>query len=94
MLLVSGTPDDPEDDPVMETQGAKASYYTVKSSMHESQTEENKHCQIAGQRIIEIANLRTIQMRWSKSKLVNAQLHVRIPKESTHRVDHKWTENE
>jgi len=55
MWLFLGTPDDPEDDTVMEQHGADELYSAVKSLMHAIQTEDKEAQQDAAHRIIRIA---------------------------------------
>jgi len=93
MWLFSGAPEDPEDETVMEMQGADALYSAVKSLMHAIWTEDQDAQQDAAHRIIQIAKPWTIR-RWSESKFANGKPLVRIPKENVHLVDLEWTEDE
>jgi len=92
-VAVSGAPEDPEDDTVMEKQGAEAMYSAVKSVMHPIQTKDEETQQDVPHRMIQIAKPWTIR-RWSESKLANGKPLVRIPKENAHLVDLEWTEEE
>jgi hypothetical protein len=93
MWLFSGAPETPEDERVMEKQGADALYCAVKSMMHVIQTEHQEAQQDAAHRMIQFAKPWTI-WRWSESKLPNGKPLVRIPKENAHLVDFEWTEDE
>jgi len=93
MWLVSGAPDDPEDETVKEKHGADAVYSAVKSSMHAIRTEDEEVQQDAAHRIIQTAKPWTI-WRWSESKLANRKPLVRTPKENAHLIDLEWTEDE
>ena len=93
MWLFSGSPDDPEDDTVMEKHGADALYSAGKSLMHAIQTEDEEAQQDAAHWMIQLAHLWTIKM-WSESKLPNGQPLVRIMSESAHLIDLEWTQDE
>jgi hypothetical protein len=90
MWLVSGAPEDPEDETVMEMHGADPLYSTVKSLMHAIRTEDQNAQQDVAHRVIQIVKPWTIS-RWSESKLANGKPLVQIPKENAHLVDLKWT---
>ena len=92
-VAVSGAPEDPEDDTVMEKHGAEASYSTGKSLMHAIRTKDEEAQQDAAHRMIQIAKPWTIR-RWLESKLTNGKPLVRITKENAHLIDLKWTEEE
>jgi hypothetical protein len=93
MWLFSGTPEDPEDETMMEMHGADAMYSAVKSLMHAIWTEDQDAQQDAAHRMIQIA--KPWKISWcSKSKLANGKPLSRIPKENAHLVDLKWTEDE
>ena len=70
MWLFPGTPEDPEDETLMERHGAEALYCTVKSLMHPIRTDEEVAQQAAAHRTIQIASPWTIR-RWTESKLAN-----------------------
>jgi len=55
MWLFSGAPEDPEDDAVMEKQGADALYSAGKRLMHAILTEDKETKQDAAHRMIQIA---------------------------------------
>jgi hypothetical protein len=65
MWLFSGAPEDPEDETVMEIDGADALYSAVKSLMHASPTEDQDAQQDTAHRMIQIANHWKIR-RWSE----------------------------
>jgi len=93
MWLFSDTPEDPEDETVMEMDSADALYSAVKSLMHAIRTENQDAQQDAAHRMNQIAKPWTIR-RWSESKPANGKPLVRIPKENAHLVDLEWTEDE
>jgi len=93
MWLVSGTPEDPEDDTVMQMHGADALYSAVESLMHAIRTEDQDARQDAAQRMIQIAKPWTTR-RWSESKVPNWKPLDWIPKENAHLVDFEWIEDE
>jgi len=93
MWLISGAPEDPEDETVMEKHGADALYCAVKSFMHAMRTEDQDTQQDAAHRMIQIAKPWTIR-RWPESKLAKGKHLVRIPKENAHLVDLEWTVEE
>jgi len=66
MWLISGGPEDPEDDTVMEKRGAEALYSAVKSSLHALRTENEEAQQDAAHWMIQIAKSWTIK-RWPES---------------------------
>jgi hypothetical protein len=86
MWLLSGAPEDPEDETVMEMHGADALYSAVKSLMHAFRTEDQDAQQDAAHRMSQISKPWTIR-RWSEWKLANGKPLVRIPKENAHLVD-------
>jgi len=53
MWLFSGTPEDPEDETVIEMHGADALYSAVKSLMHAIRTEDQNAQQDAAHRMIQ-----------------------------------------
>jgi len=61
MWLFSGVPEDPEDDPVMETHSTKGLYSAVKSLTNAIQTEDKHTQQDAAHRMINIAKPWTIR---------------------------------
>jgi len=93
MWLFSGAPEEPEDETLMEKDGAEALYSAVKSLMHAIRTKGLDTQEDAAHRMIQIAKPWTIR-RWSESTLTNGKPHVRIPKENAHLVDLEWTEEE
>jgi len=93
MWLFSGTPEEPEDETLLEMHGAKALYSAVKSLMHEIRTADQDAQQDATHLMIQIEKRWTIRW-WSESKLMNGKRFVRIPKDNAHPVDHKRTEEE
>ena len=62
MWLFSGTPEDPEDDTVMEMHGTDALYSAVKSMMHAIWTEDEHAQQDAACRMIQITKPWKIRM--------------------------------
>jgi len=92
-VAVSGAPEDPEDDTVMEKHGAEASYSTGKSLMHAIQTTDEEAQQDAAHRMILIAKPWTIRL-WPESNLANGNPLIRIAKENAHLIDLTWTEEE
>ena len=92
-VAVSGAPEDPEDEILMEIPGANTLYSAVKSLMHAMQTEDQDAQQDAAHRIIQIAKPWTTR-RWSESKLANGKPLVPIEKENAHLDDLEWTEEE
>jgi hypothetical protein len=93
MCLLSGGPEDPEDETVMEKHDADALYSAVKSLMHAIGTEDQDAQQDAPHRMIQIAKPWMIR-RWSESQLANGKPLVRILKENAHHVDLEWIEVE
>jgi len=93
MRLFPGVPDDPEDNTVMEMDGANALYSAVKSSMDAIRTEDEDDEQDAVHWIINIAKPLAIR-RLSESKLPNGKSLVQIPKENANFPDPEWTEDE
>ena len=61
MWLFSGVPEDPEDDPVMETHSTKELYSAVKSLTNAIRTEDKHAQQDAAHRMINIAKPWTIR---------------------------------
>jgi len=57
MWLLSGTPEDPADDTVMEKHGAEALYSAVKGLMHAMWTDDEEAQQDVAHRMIQIASL-------------------------------------
>jgi hypothetical protein len=68
MWLLSGVPDDPEDDMVMEQHSADALYFAVKSLMHPIRTEDEEVQQDAAHWTIQFAKSWMIRW-WLESKL-------------------------
>jgi hypothetical protein len=93
MWLFSGSPEDSEDETLIEKHGAEALYSAVKSSMRAMLTEDADCRQDEAHRMIQIIKPWTIQ-RWSESKLANRQPLVCIPKVNAHLVDLDWTEEQ
>jgi hypothetical protein len=93
MWLISGAPEDPEHETVMEMHGADAPYSVVNSLIRAIQTEDQDAQQDAADLVIQIAKPWTIR-RWSESKLTNGKPLVRIWKENALLVDLEWTEDE
>jgi len=93
MWLFSGTPDNPEDNTVMEKHGAEALHSAVKSLMDAIWTENEEAQHYAAHQLIQIPKPWTMR-RWSESKLANAKPLVRIPKEKSDLIDLEWTEDE
>jgi hypothetical protein len=93
MWLLSGAPEHPEDETVMEMHCADALYSAVKSLMHAIWTEHAEAQQDASHPMFQIVKPWTI-WRWSQSSLTNGKPLVRIHKENAHRVDLEWTEDE
>jgi len=91
--LISGVPEDPEDETVMEKHGADAQYSAVKSLMHAIRTEDKDAQHDAAHQRIQIAKPWRIR-RWSESKLANGKPLLRLLKENAHLVDLEWTEDE
>jgi hypothetical protein len=91
MWLFSGTPDDPEDETVMEMHGADAQYSPVKILMHAIRTEDKHAQQYAAEQMIQIAKPWRIS-RWSELNLVNGKPLVQIQKENAQLVDLARTE--
>jgi hypothetical protein len=92
MWLLSGAPDDPEDDTVMEKHGDEALYSAVKSLMHTIWTENKDAQQDATHRKIPIAKPWTIR-RLSELKLANGKPLIQIPRENAHLIDLEWNED-
>jgi len=65
MFLVAGAPEHPEDETVLDMEGADALYSAVNSVMQATQTENRDVQQDAGHRVIQIANLSMLR-RWCK----------------------------
>ena len=63
MLLLTGAPDNPEDNTVMGKHGTEALYSTVKSLMHAIRTKDDEAQQNAAHRMIQIEKPWTIR-RW------------------------------
>jgi len=91
--MLSGAPEDPQDDTVMEKHGAKALDSAVRCFMHVIRTEDEHAEQDAAHQMFQIAKPWTMR-RWSVWDLANAKPLVRILKENAHLVDFKWTEEE
>jgi hypothetical protein len=91
-VAVSGTPDDLEDDTVMEPHGADPFNSGVKSLMHVIQTEDEEAQQDAAHSMIQSANSGTIR-RWSETKLANRKPLVHLPSGNVHLVDLEWTQD-
>jgi len=91
--LISGVPEDPEDETVMEKHSADAQYSAVKSLMHAIRTEDEDAQHDAAHPRIEITKPWRIR-RWSESKLANRKPLLRLLKENAHLVDLEWTEDE
>jgi len=90
---LSGAPDDPEDNTVLDKYGADAVYSAVKSLMQAIRTEDEEAQQDAVHRMIQIAKPWTI-WRWLESKCPNGKPLGQIPKENVHLIDLEWTEDE
>jgi len=86
MWLFLGVPRDPENDIVIEKDGAKALDSAVNSSMQAIWTDENDTQQNAAHWMIQIAKPWTIR-KLSESKLGYGKPLVRIQKENAHLVD-------
>jgi len=93
MWLFSGAPEDPDDDTVMEKDGAEALYSAVKSLIHAIWTKDEEAQQDAAHQMMQIAKPWTIR-RWSESKLANGKRLVRIPNENAHLIDLEGTVEE
>jgi len=93
MWLLSGAPEDPENETVMEMHSADALYSTVKCLMHGIWTEDQDAQQDAAHRMIKTAKPWTIR-RCSESKLADGKQLVQIRKKYAHLVDLKSNENE
>jgi len=91
MWLISGAPEDPDDDSEMETHSAEALYSAMKSWMHAIRTKDAEAQQEVAHRMIQNAKPWTIRC-WSESKLANGKPLSRILKESTHLIHLEWTE--
>ena len=87
MWLLSGAPEDPEDETVMEMHGFDAQCSAVNSLMHAIRTEDLDAQHDAAHWMIQIA-MPWMIWRWSDSNLSNGKPHVRIRKENAHLVDH------
>ena len=93
MSLLSGAPENPEDDTVMEMHGAVAQYSAVKNLIHAIRTEDRHAQHNRAHCIIQIARPWMIR-RWSEWTLANGKALVHIPKENAHVVDVEWTDQE
>jgi DNA/RNA endonuclease YhcR with UshA esterase domain len=91
MWLFSCTPEDPENDTVMEKHSTEALYLTVKSLMHAIWTQDEPDQQDAAHQMIQIGK-RWMIRRWLEFNLANVKPHVWITKENAHLVDFEWTE--
>ena len=91
--LFSVTPEDADDDTVMDKHGAYALYSAVKSLMHAIRTEDHNVQQDVAHQMIQIANPWMIT-RFAKSILANGKPLVPILKENAHIVDLEWNEDE
>jgi len=93
MSLVSGAPEDPENDTAMEKHCADALNSAVKSLMHAIWTEDHDTQQDAAHRMIQIAIPWMIRW-WSESELANRKPVVWILKENELFPDVELTEQE
>jgi len=93
MCLISGVPEDPEDETVMEMHGADALYSALKSLMHAIWTENQDAQQDGAHWMIQLAKPWKIR-RWSESELTNRNPLLCIPQENAHLVDLEWNEDE
>jgi N12 class adenine-specific DNA methylase len=78
MWLFSGTPEDPEDETVIEMLSTKAVNLAVRSLMYTIHTEDHHTQQDAAHRMIGIGKHWVIR-RWSASKHAKGKPAVRIP---------------
>jgi len=92
MWLLSGAPDDPEDETVKEQHSPDALYSSVKCLMHAIRTEDEEAQQDAAHQMVQIVKPWMI-MRWSESKLANRKSLVRVPKLNAHLIHLEWTED-
>jgi len=91
MWLFSGVHEDPENDTVMEKDGAEALYSAVKSLMHVIRTKDKEAQQNAAHRMLQIGMPLTIR-QWSEFKLAYGKPLVRLPNKNAHLIDVECTE--
>jgi hypothetical protein len=91
MWLISGAPEDPVDDIVMEKHGAEALNSAVKSWMHAIRTKDEEAHQHVAHKMIYIVKSCTIR-QWSETKLANGKPLDRTPKVNAHLIDLRWNE--
>ena len=93
MWLVSGAPEHPADDTVMEKHGVEGLYSDVKSLLHAIQTKDEAAQQDVTHQMIQIATAWIIR-RWLESKQGNGKPLFRILKANAHLINLEWTEEE